>query len=1021
MRRFLPVLLIMIALSCSWASVLWAVTPPLLPSPYGTVVEENPTPGVVYLTVINGDTPIPNDYGIKPSNPPHEWTGSGGPLDMDNASIGDGPGNRRQLVIGGVLFERGVGTHSVATLVYDLTGADYSKFEACVGMADDEESDACEHRGSSDFTFLVDDVEVASTGTVLGYDNGENVPPVRVEFDIPLGAQELTILIDDGGDGIDCDHAGIGDAKLIASDTTITIVSTAGEGGTIEPGCADLDDCAAHVEYGGCQTLTVIPDECNEIDKVYIDGELFEDEDFLSEDEVSADSSSVDSSIDCHVGDCDINLACMDSKPRVLRVLNTFTFMNVDRDHTIHVTFKIKMFTITSWHEENGSIAPFPSVDVECGSDIEFTITPNPCREIEDVVVDGDSVGAVSKYIFKNVTRDSHIAAYFDTMFANVSASAGSGGEITPEESTIGCGSSRTFTATPYDCYRVDQITVNGTPVADSNGRYTLSLSADNMQDQFTIRATFARLGPYDITAGADSGGTISPSGTISVPCDGARTFTVVPDPGYRIENVQIDGNFANIVDEYFFQHTFGHVHGPHSIHATFRPTPEDLRLLKARFSVCERILTLSFNKPVDPDLIRFGDIGMEIDNSHNRDIQLLDNIGLTGTAGEPYVSHGKTHYPVMIDTTISLVATKSLVLSALVDHKCNRIDILLKRGTFTAKDGDKNREADERLRMSINDYLVGVVGDVTGDGEVTAYDAGLILQAVVSGMNVFPIYEAAQEASDVLAQYGLRYDVMQSIANTDGSMDGITSFDAALTLRFSAGLIDDFAAVAAAPIGRMSRRHGRVQVRDFNSQNLEVSIDLDDVSDVYSADIVMTYDPQALTVTDVARTSAVSEWLFERGAAEGQLRISLAGMSQPVEDGSLVKVSFDAVSPDAIKQLKLTEFKLNGGILKTSIENLPKAFALLQNYPNPFNPETWIPYRLSLPANVTIDIYNVTGRMVRRLELGSKMPGHYVDKSQSAYWDGKNEWGEKVSSGIYFYQLQADRDASVKKMIVVK
>lgn len=138
--------------------------------------------------------------------------------------------------------------------------------------------------------------------------------------------------------------------------------------------------------------------------------------------------------------------------------------------------------------------------------------------------------------------------------------------------------------------------------------------------------------------------------------------------------------------------------------------------------------------------------------------------------------------------------------------------------------------------------------------------------------------------------------------------------------------------------------------------------------------------------------------------------------------DGSLVTMSFDVDgSREAIEKLNIADFRLNGGQLKATIENLPKLFALLQNYPNPFNPETWIPYRLSETGDVSITIFNVNGQMVRQLHLGSKMPGYYVDKSRAAYWDGANESGEAVSSGIYFYQMQAGQNTSVKKMIIVR
>ena len=86
----------------------------------------------------------------------------------------------------------------------------------------------------------------------------------------------------------------------------------------------------------------------------------------------------------------------------------------------------------------------------------------------------------------------------------------------------------------------------------------------------------------------------------------------------------------------------------------------------------------------------------------------------------------------------------------------------------------------------------------------------------------------------------------------------------------------------------------------------------------------------------------------------------------------------------------------------------IPKETALLANYPNPFNPETWIPYELAEPADVSVRIYSVNGSLVRRLSLGHQAAGMYRSRSRSAYWDGKNELGESVASGVYFYTLTA-------------
>ena len=93
----------------------------------------------------------------------------------------------------------------------------------------------------------------------------------------------------------------------------------------------------------------------------------------------------------------------------------------------------------------------------------------------------------------------------------------------------------------------------------------------------------------------------------------------------------------------------------------------------------------------------------------------------------------------------------------------------------------------------------------------------------------------------------------------------------------------------------------------------------------------------------------------------------------------------------------------------------------LLPNYPNPLNPETWIPYQLAEPANAVILIHAVDGSLIRRLDLGYQDSGLYVGKHQAAYWDGRNEYGEPVASGVYFYTLTTDKFTATQKMIVTK
>ena len=98
-----------------------------------------------------------------------------------------------------------------------------------------------------------------------------------------------------------------------------------------------------------------------------------------------------------------------------------------------------------------------------------------------------------------------------------------------------------------------------------------------------------------------------------------------------------------------------------------------------------------------------------------------------------------------------------------------------------------------------------------------------------------------------------------------------------------------------------------------------------------------------------------------------------------------------------------------------------PKETALLPNYPNPFNPETWIPYHLAEPTEVTLSIYGVDGKLVRTLALGHQSAGIYESKSRAAYWDGRNNVGERVASGVYFYTLTAGNFAATGKMLIMK
>ena len=119
---------------------------------------------------------------------------------------------------------------------------------------------------------------------------------------------------------------------------------------------------------------------------------------------------------------------------------------------------------------------------------------------------------------------------------------------------------------------------------------------------------------------------------------------------------------------------------------------------------------------------------------------------------------------------------------------------------------------------------------------------------------------------------------------------------------------------------------------------------------------------------------------------------------------------------------LSTTTYERGVLILKLLMETLtPKETVLLPNYPNPFNPETWIPYRLAQPADVTLTIYDINGHTVCSLALGHQAAGFYESRSGAVYWDGKNVQGEPVATGVYFYTLTAGDFTATRKMLILK
>ena len=136
----------------------------------------------------------------------------------------------------------------------------------------------------------------------------------------------------------------------------------------------------------------------------------------------------------------------------------------------------------------------------------------------------------------------------------------------------------------------------------------------------------------------------------------------------------------------------------------------------------------------------------------------------------------------------------------------------------------------------------------------------------------------------------------------------------------------------------------------------------------------------------------------------------------------SILRTLYDRVSryPDTDASV-LAVKRLLASLISGAEPALPQKTQLAQNYPNPFNPETWIPFELAEAANVTIKIYDAKGQLVRTIALGQQPAGFYLTQERAAYWNGCNDSGERVASGVYFYTLKAGKFTAMKKFVVLK
>lgn len=325
------------------------------------------------------------------------------------------------------------------------------------------------------------------------------------------------------------------------------------------------------------------------------------------------------------------------------------------------------------------------------------------------------------------------------------------------------------------------------------------------------------------------------------------------------------------------------------------------------------------------------------------------------------------------------------------------------------------------------------VFGDVTGNGDVTAYDASWVLEYVAQDLVGTTIQFPIETAPPSWATVAILPADAFSVADVDAN-SLVQAMDGSLILQHDVDLISTFAADSAAPSRAVTPSAYRLTASATSERpdaRITVSLDASALNDLYAGELGLEFDAEIIRPVTVyldRSSKRAKPPLLVRADGEGRLGVAFASAKPiPARDATLRIVfepvgSIDGPIDGAIRssRLGLNATRVDPAfVYRFHIE--PFRFQALANYPNPFNPETWIPFELSADSDVTIHLYGLDGRRVRTLAIGRRGMGVHAGRDAAAYWDGANAFGERVSSGVYVYELIAGSQRAMRRMVVLK
>jgi len=242
--------------------------------------------------------------------------------------------------------------------------------------------------------------------------------------------------------------------------------------------------------------------------------------------------------------------------------VSEYFFNNITTSHTISALFTPIIYNIESKNGQGGSINPLGVISILYGHDQSYSITPARGFQVEDVLVDNNSVGSVTNYSFRNVTSDHSITAEFKPITYTIAGISGPGGSISPAGTTsILYGHDQSYSFTPEKGFKIVDVTVDNVSVGAVSSYSFRDITSDH-----SVLVEFAPI-TYTIAGSSGPGGHISPEGEIEVNYGNDQQYYIIPDYGYKVSNVIVDYHPVYVTSNEF---SFNSVERNHTISVTF-------------------------------------------------------------------------------------------------------------------------------------------------------------------------------------------------------------------------------------------------------------------------------------------------------------------------------------------------------------------------------------------------------------------------------------------------------------------